>query len=216
MSAWLLRAWFKFQFAIPLPKTSGNSSTHAYRLYIINDPLLASPRSAKLWIVARFLRKTLFKKLFYFSKLPSIRITHQPHATLSAYSDLFRSSTTISRASHCSKNFEGNTNIFKISGTPRKTVPAIFSLACLARLAGFEPTTPWFVAKYSNPTELQPPKNGTIPENSGKLQPILINSLNTITPWFWSDRLAQIGALKTGLLTSCLRLNPLIFTGKCY
>ena len=102
MSAWLLRAWFKFQFAIPLPKTSGNSSTHAYRLYIINDPLLASPRSAKLWIVARFLRKTLFKKLFYFSKLPSIRITHQPHATLSAYSDLFRSPTTISRASYCS------------------------------------------------------------------------------------------------------------------
>ena len=27
---------------------------------------------------------------------------------------------------------------------------------CLARLAGIEPTTPWFVAKYSNPTELQP------------------------------------------------------------
>ncbi len=25
----------------------------------------------------------------------------------------------------------------------------------LARPAGFEPTTPWFVAKYSNPTELR-------------------------------------------------------------
>ena len=24
------------------------------------------------------------------------------------------------------------------------------------RLAGFEPTTLWFVARYSNPTELQP------------------------------------------------------------
>lgn len=25
----------------------------------------------------------------------------------------------------------------------------------MARPAGFEPTTPWFVAKYSNPTELR-------------------------------------------------------------
>ena len=129
-------------------------------------------------------KEKIISKKFYFSKLSSICITRQLHATPSAHFDLFRSSTTISRASHCSKNFEGNTNIFKISGTPRKTVPAIFSLACLARLAGFEPTTPWFVAKYSNPTELQPPRSGTIPENSGKLQPILINSLNTITPDF--------------------------------
>ncbi len=29
----------------------------------------------------------------------------------------------------------------------------------LARPAGFEPTTPWFVAKYSNPTELRAHKH---------------------------------------------------------
>ncbi len=29
------------------------------------------------------------------------------------------------------------------------------ALDCLARPAGFEPTTPWFVARYSNPTELR-------------------------------------------------------------
>gem|GEM_PF-1186219 len=29
------------------------------------------------------------------------------------------------------------------------------TLSNVARPAGFEPTTPWFVAKYSNPTELR-------------------------------------------------------------
>ena len=36
----------------------------------------------------------------------------------------------------------------------------------MARLAGFEPTTPWFVAKYSNPTELQPREPQIMAQNT--------------------------------------------------
>ena len=39
----------------------------------------------------------------------------------------------------------------------------------MVRLAGFEPTTPWFVAKYSNPTELQPLKTRIV---AAFLQPV--------------------------------------------
>ncbi len=40
----------------------------------------------------------------------------------------------------------------------------------LVRLAGFEPTTPWFVAKYSNPTELQPLKRRSIAQKQARLR----------------------------------------------
>ena len=45
------------------------------------------------------------------------------------------------------------------TGTKKKACTESAGLFKMVRLAGFEPTTPWFVAKYSNPTELQPLKH---------------------------------------------------------
>ena len=51
---------------------------------------------------------------------------------------------------------------------------------CLARLAGFEPTTPWFVARYSNPTELQPLKSEIVAEKKWLFEKFFFFSANTL------------------------------------
>ena len=53
----------------------------------------------------------------------------------------------------------------------------------MARPAGFEPTTPWFVAKYSNPTELR----ARICSETLQVQQLMMArpaGFEPTTPWF--------------------------------
>ena len=63
------------------------------------------------------------------------------------------------------------------------------TLSKVARPAGFEPTTPWFVAKYSNPTELRARCN---------CKKRIMRYMAAYCKWFLLRILKNVGELRQG------------------
>jgi hypothetical protein len=59
------------------PKTSGSSSTHAYRLYIIKDPLRFAAISEALYSSTPSEESRILKNIFYLSECRLIRVAQQ-------------------------------------------------------------------------------------------------------------------------------------------